>query len=261
MKRLYFILLFCLLCNVLKAQTDTIRVHEGKHVYRNAIVEFKDNDIEISLLNQDTIYITKTDTLYIDIRKKWKRYPIVSLKTNVLLDAIPYSPFGISFTPNVQLEIYTWLHGLSIEFEYTFPWWKNDNTYKYYQIINGTVGIRKYFNNRYNNWFVGLYGNTGYFDLSKNKETGWQGEHHGLGCSFGYVFQNNRLRIEPYIRIGWLSGKYDPYHAGDPFDNKYYYDWTKPASEFQKRKHSFNYFGPTMIGLNISFDIITIKRP
>ena len=190
-----------------------------------------------------------------------KKYPIVSLKTNVLLDIIPYSPFGLSFTPNVQVEIYTLLNGLSLEFEYTFPWWKNDNTYKYYQIINGCFGIRKYFDNAYRGWYVGLYGNTGYFDLSINKDKGWQGEHHGAGLSVGYVIRRGVLRFEPYIRVGWVGGKYDSYHAGDPFNGRYYYDWYKPASEFEPRKYTFNYFGPTMIGFNISFDIINIRKP
>ena len=51
-----------------------------------------------------------------------------------------------------------------------FPWYHNDSNHKCYQILNGTVGIRKYFNNEYTKWYVGIYCNTGYFDLSMNEE-------------------------------------------------------------------------------------------
>ena len=210
---------------------------------------------------RDTIYVQKTDTVYLDIRKTWRKYPILSIKTNILLDVIPYSPFGISFTPNIQAEMYTWFHGLSVEFEYMFPWYHNDSNHKCYQILNGTVGIRKYFNNEYTKWYVGIYGNTGYFDLSINEEKGWQGEEHGAGLSLGYVIKKNNIRFEPYIRIGWIGGKFDPYHAGDPFSGKYYYDWYQKASDFQPRRYNINYFGPTMIGINISYDIIHIRKP
>ena len=72
-----------------------------------------------------------------------------------------------------QAELHTWFHGLSVEFEYMFPWYHNDSNHKYYQILNGTVGIRKYFNNEYTKWYVGIYGNTmviSIFQLTKKRD-------------------------------------------------------------------------------------------
>jgi hypothetical protein len=57
---------------------------------------------------------------------------LLGLKTNLLIDAIPYSSFGISFMLNIQAELYLNWCGLSVEFAYMFPWFKNDNKHKYF---------------------------------------------------------------------------------------------------------------------------------
>lgn len=220
--------------------------------------------IEMSFSFPDTVYVEKhdtikqllpKDTLYISDCRECIHKPLVTLKTNVLLDVIPYSPFGVSFTPNLSIELYTYLWKTSVEFEYVFPWWKNDNKHKYFQIINGTIGIRKYFKD-YNGLFLGIYGNSGYYDLCINENKGWQGEHHGVGVSFGYVWLKHGWRIEPYARMGWINSRYDKYHAGNPFNGKYYYtDYNE-----HKRFYNSNYFGLTMIGINIGYDIINIWK-
>ena len=79
--------------------------------------------------------------------------------------------------PNVQAELYTHWHGLSIELAWMFPWFKDDSRHKYFQILNGTIGLRKYLRNDYTGWYVGLYANSGYYDLCRNADDGWQGEH------------------------------------------------------------------------------------
>ena len=215
--------------------------------------DFSESDNEKKV---DIVYVNKTqkDTIY--IRDCHKRIPILSLKTNIPLDLLPYSPFGLSITPNISVELYTYIWNTSVEFEYLFPWWKNDNNHKYYQIINGTIGIRKYFNNDYKGFFLGIHGNSGYFDLSRNENVGWQGEFIGAGLSFGYVWRYGLVRFEPYIRVGFLNFRYDEYHAGNPFAGKYYY-----SSYIEgKRRYNSTYIGPTMIGFNISLDVINIWK-
>ena len=200
----------------------------------------------------DTIFITEQCTLK----------PLLGLKTNLLIDAIPYSSFGISFMPNIQAELYLNWCGLSVEFAYMFPWFKNDIKHKYFQIINGTIGVRKYFKEDYTGWYVGAYGNSGYYDLCMNADDGWQGEHWGFGVTAGKVFRLKHfksIKIEPYVRIGYLHTDYDDYHAGRPYNNKYYYDWTGRPQDFIRRSHHRNWFGPTMIGINVTLDLY-IKR-
>ena len=208
----------------------------------------------------DTVYIKEHDTLYIERNKIRKTKPFIAIKSNILADAFPYSPFGISFTPNIQAELYTWIWGTSIEFEYIFPWWSSTN--KCYQIMNGTLGIRKYFNNKYIGFYIGIYVNNGIYDLMKDEDNGWQGEVKGTGISFGYIFPTKykRLKFEPYIRIGYLSGRFDKYHYGNDRTNRYYYTYDGRNSEFAERRFKMNYFGPTMIGINITYDLVCVKH-
>lgn len=205
----------------------------------------------------DTIYITQTkiDTVY--IKEIPELIPILAVKTNTVSDILA--------TPNVQAELYTHLWGLSLEFDYTFPWWNKDyDDYFYYQILNGTVGVRKYFNNKYYGHWVGIYANTAIYDICFwNKDKGWQGELYGAGIGYGYVFRNKkypRLKFEPYIRIGWFNTRFDTYHASQPWDEKYYYNWYLRADDFVPRRFNMNYFGPTEIGFNITFDLICLRK-
>ena len=201
---------------------------------------------------KDTLYIT--DTLYIE--KEPRIIPIVAFKTNLALDAI--------LAPNIQAEVYTHLAGLSLEFDYTFPWYKIHDKYFYYQVLNGTAGIRKYFNNKYSGHYLGLYGNTFIYDICLfNKDKGWQGEGYGAGLTYGYVFVSNkspRLKFECFVRLGWFYNKYDSYHTLKEFDDKYYYDWYGRVSDFTPRRFNMNYYGPTMIGFNITYDLICLRK-
>jgi hypothetical protein len=207
----------------------------------------------------DTVYITEyeyeIDTVY--IRERPKLIPILAVKTNLAADLIA--------TPNAQAELYTHLWGLSLEFDYTFPWWHKDyDTYFYYQLLDGKAGIRKYLNNQYNGHWFGVYVNTAIYDFCFwNKDKGWQGEVYGAGLGYGYVFQNKkypRIKFEPYIRVGWFNTKFDTYHASQPWDERYYYNWYLRASDFVPRRFNMNYFGPTEIGFNFTFDLICIRR-
>ena len=57
---------------------------------------------------------------------------------------------------------------------------------------------------------------------------------------------------------------YDPYVYGNPLngveDGLYYYDYHGSASEFQERNHRFIWFGPTNLGVHLTYDIIYRKR-
>ena len=213
----------------------------------------------------DTVYIRERDTIYVEntfrdtvyIKERPELIPILAVKTNVAADAIA--------TPNVQAELYTHLWGLSLEFDYTFPWWHKDyDTYFYYQILDGKAGIRKYFNNQYYGHWVGIYANTSIYDICFwNKDKGWQGEVYGAGIGYGYVFRHKkypRLKFEPYIRLGWFNTKFDKYHASQPWNEKYYYDWYLRAEDFVPRRFNMNYFGPTELGFNLTFDLICIRK-
>ena len=218
--------------------------------------EPKVDTVYIKEVYRDTIYVynERIDTVYIE--KKPEIIPILAVKTNLATDLIA--------APNVQAELYTHLAGISLEFEYTFPWYKIHDKYFYYQRLNGTAGIRKYFNNNYNGHYIGVYGNTAIYDLCFfNKDKGWQGELHGAGLTYGYVFSTKkhpRLKFEGYIRVGWFNTRYDSYHTLETFDDKYYYDWYGRNKDFVPRRFNMNYFGPTMVGFNITYDLICARK-
>lgn len=207
--------------------------------------------VESVTVRTDTVVIH--DTLYIERERK----PFVRLKTNLLLDAIPYSQFGFSMMPNVQAEWLTYFHNTSVELEYIFPWWKSDATHKYFQIISGTLGIRKYLRDDYTGWSFGIFGTTGYYDLCASENKGWQGEHWSVGATVAYTLHTSKsLKWEFYCRIGYLKTRYDKYVAGRPYLGKYYYDYYGEPSDYKFRNHTSRYFGPVMIGINLSLDTL-----
>lgn len=211
--------------------------------------------VYIKTEKRDTIYQRDTITNVFYLEKPFKKVPYFAIKSNIITDIV--------LAPNIQAELYTNFNGVSLEFEYTFPWWKSDKAYIYYQVLNGSFGVRKYLKDTYDGHYFGLYGNTLIYDICINEEKGWQGEGWGAGLSYGYVFRNKRhpkWKFEPYIRIGYMYTKFDAYHASDPWDGKYYYDWYKKASDFVPRRMEINYFGPTMIGFNLTYDLIWLRK-
>lgn len=205
---------------------------------------------------RDTIYIPTIeryiDTVYVEKRPTIKIYPIFAVKTNFVADAL--------ITPNVHAELYPWIWGLSAEFEYDFPWFGSTVTHRYYQVSNAFVGIRKYFKNNYNGWYVGVYANNALYDIAINKDNGWQGEGHGLGITAGYLIRKKNFNLEPFIRVGYFNSRFDEYDASQPFNGKYYYKWNGRNSDFVPRRFELNYIGPTMLGITISYDLIKTFR-
>jgi hypothetical protein len=228
-------------------------------VIKEVMKEIERDTIILTELKHDTIFIQKPiyfrDTIL--IRPNLKVIPILAVKTNLLSD--------LAITPNVQAELYTHLWGLSLEFDYTFPWWHKDyDSYFYYQLLNGIAGIRKYLNNKYTGHWIGVYANTAIYDFCAwNKDLGYQGEVYGCGLGYGYVFQckkHPRWKFELYGRIGWFNTRFDAYHASQPWDTKYYYNWYLRASDFVPRRFNMNYFGPTEVGFNLTFDLICGRK-
>ena len=163
-------------------------------------------------------------------------------------------------TPNVHAELYPWVWGLSAEFEYDFPWFGSTVTHRYYQVSNAFVGLRKYFKNNYNGWYVGIYANNALYDIAINKDNGWQGEGHGFGITAGYLIRKKNFNLEPFIRVGYFNSRFDEYDASQPFNGKYYYKWNGRNSDFVPRRFELNYIGPTMLGITISYDLIKTFR-
>jgi hypothetical protein len=61
------------------------------------------------------------------------------------------------------------------------------------------------------------------------------------------------------VQLGYYYGRYDPYHAGEPYNGKYYYDWDRGINLFKRRNHKINYLGPTGAGVTLSYDLLWRK--
>lgn len=184
------------------------------------------------------------------------REPMLNLHTNLL--------YNLGTAVNVGVEYYPHNSRWSVVANYTFPWWGGDKHHRYLQLLDGELEVRRYFDKEagHTGHYLMGYGHANLYDLSFDAERAWQGEGWGIGLGYGYVWQpwkNKRWKIEAFLRIGYYHSLYDPYHASDPYNGKYYYDWEGAIEDFERRNHRLRWIGPTGIGVTLSYDLLTRK--
>lgn len=146
------------------------------------------------------------------------RNPVVALKTNMLFD--------VAAAPNVEAEFPVG-NNWSVLGEIMCPWWMAKDKQWCYQVLNGGVEGRYWFRKPYVGQvrrsllghFMGLYANTGMFDLR------WKGEGYqddwafAAGISYGYAHRlNETLSMEYSIGVGYLRSNCFHYKQdGDVF--------------------------------------------
>lgn len=189
------------------------------------------------------------------------REPMLSVKSNVLYDLAFMPKLGYSPIVNVEAEYYFHNSHYAILGEYEFPWWSHDSKHHYFQCLNWQLEGRRYFTKDpvKTGHYLSVYGNAGYWDFSFNAKDAWQGEGWGAGLGYGYVMRlgkESRWKLEFLIKGGYYQAKYDPYDAGDPYKGKYYYEWDDDPAKFKRRNHRFRWFGPTGLGVTLSYDLM-----
>lgn len=182
--------------------------------------------------------------------------PMLNVHTNLFYDLATGVNLGIEYYPHNS----RW----SVAANYTFPWWGGDKHHRYLQLLDGELEVRRYFDKEagHSEHYLMGYGHANLYDLSFDAERAWQGEGWGIGFGYGYVWQpwkNKRWKIEAFLRIGYYHSLYDPYHASDPYNGKYYYDWEGAIEDFERRNHRLRWIGPTGIGVTLSYDLLTRK--
>lgn len=183
-----------------------------------------------------------------------RKQAILALKSNLLYDLGTALNVGIEYYPRNS----RWTFAAS----YTFPWWSNDNSHHYLQLLDGSIEARRYFDKQssHTGHYLSAYGQLNLYDFSFDAGRAWQGEGWGLGLGYGYVWQpwqNERWKLEAFVRLGYYHSLYDPYHASAPFNGKYYYDWDGPIENFIRRNHRLRWLGPTGVGITISYDLFS----
>ncbi|MBR6630077.1 MAG: DUF3575 domain-containing protein [Bacteroidaceae bacterium] len=181
--------------------------------------------------------------------------PLLNIRTNLFYD------LGTMF--NVGAELYLGSHW-SMLADYIFPWWSLDKSHLYFQMLNGQLEARRYFDRLggHTGHYLSAYGHANLYDFSFDAEHAWQGEGWGVGLGYGYVWhpwRNERWKLEAFVKVGYYHSLYDPYHASNPYNGKYYYDWEGPIEDFIRRNHRLRWFGPTGVGVTISYDITLEK--
>ena len=68
-------------------------------------------------------------------------------------------------------------------------------------------------------------------------------------------------RLEFGLQVGFFRCKYDPYQYENPIDptyhdGLYYYKWTQSPSLFKKRQYRYTWFGPTRVGVTLTYDLL-----
>ncbi len=201
----------------------------------------------------DTIAPQVPDSI---VEQPIQREPMLAIKTNLLYD--------LATAVNVGIEFYTHNPRFSILANYTSPWWSYSKKHLCMQMIDGSLEGRYYFDKerKHTGHYLSVYGQANLYDFCLDAERGWQGEGYGAGIGYGYVWQpwkNKRWKLEAFMRVGYYHSIYDPYHAGEKGNDKYYYDWDGPIENFIRRNHRLRWFGPTGVGVTLGYDLFTRK--
>jgi Protein of unknown function (DUF3575). len=195
----------------------------------------------------------------------FERRHLIALRTNLVNDLWYQPKFGFAPMWNIQAEYYPLTGHWTANFSFTSPYYHKWNEYKFFQIRDYRLSARRYFkgNGEFLGWFANAYLEAAKYGIGFSKTEGWEGEGAGAGLGFGYVMPLNRkgdLRLEFIAELGAFGTVYDPYVYGNPLsgteDGKYYYDYLGNASDFKERNHWFTWFGPTMVGVQLTYDII-----
>lgn len=199
----------------------------------------------------------------------WKRRHLIAIRTNLLHDFFYMPKFGWAFSPNIQFELYPLKGHLTYNIGMTWGTNRKWNRQEFWQVRDFQFELRRYFRGggRFTGLYLGAYAQGDVYGIGLDAKKGWEGEGGGAGLSLGYTTKLNRrgsLRFEAMLAAGFFMTYYDPYVYGNPItgtiNGEYYYDYLGNASNFRKRNHRLTWFGPTNVGIQLTYDIIYRKK-
>lgn len=200
---------------------------------------------------------------------EYKRRHLIAVRTNLVHDFFYMPKFGMAYSPNIQLEYYP-LRG-HYTYNLGFTWGTNRRweQQQFWQVRDLNFEVRRYFKGKgqFIGTYLGAFVHGDVYGIGTGPDEGWQGEGGGGGISIGHTLPLNRkktLRLEFMAAAGFFMTIFDPYVYGNPVTNEsdgyYYYDYLGNASSFKKRNHRFTWFGPTNVGVQITYDVIYRKK-
>lgn len=206
------------------------------------------------------------------------RREFLSVKTNLLFYGV-YMPGGYDRwcpIPNLAIEYYPKHGHFTFGASLDMPWWIDYSRHKFFEARNWQLETRYYLRSgsieknipgrgaAFRGWYLQGYIHAGLFEIGFNRDKGWKGEGIGAGIGAGYVLPLTRKghwRLEFGVQVGWMTAKYDPFQFEnlinlDYHDALYYYRWRGKADDFKKRQYRFNWFGPTRVGVTLTYDLL-----
>lgn len=240
------------------------------------VVEPADTTAIADTLTTDTIpaeIIETPVTPQPEIEINLHRRPILAFSTNLIYDLWYQPDYGFAPMWNGRLEYLPLRGHFTYAASFTNPYWHKWNKHKFFQIRNYELEARWY--HRFDRekvqrwgWFLGAAIDANKFGIGLGDRRGWQGEGVGAQLVGGYVLpldKHKDWKLHFTAGFGYYMTKYDPYLWGTPDffgheeDGKYYYNTNLYRDEFVKRQHRFTWFGPTQIGVSISYDFLFRK--
>ena len=200
---------------------------------------------------------------------EYVRRHLVAARTNLVHDFFVMPGFGFAPSPNLQFEVYPLDGHLTYNAGITWGTWRKWDTHEFWQVRDIQLELRRYFkgHGEFIGPYLAAYAHGGKYGIGLNEEKGWEGEHGGAGLSGGYTMALNKrgdLRLEFMAAFGCLVTRFDPYVYGNPItgkvDGDYYYKYYGSASDFKRRNHQLIWWGPTNLGIQLTYDIIYRKR-
>lgn len=238
-----------------------------KPVFENVSV----SDVVVEQPTQpDTIVIEAPQiTVQVPAEPPMERRHLLALRTNLVHDFFYMPQFGMAFSPNLQVEYYPLDGHYTYNLGFTWSNHRHWTSQKFFQVRDLQLELRRYFQGegRFLGLYLGAFVHGDVYGIGLSKTKGWEGEGGGAGLSLGYVMPLNKRgnwRLEFMAAAGFFLTRYDPYVYGNPAsheeDGDYYYDYLGSASAFKKRNHQFQWFGPTNLGIQITYDILYRKN-
>lgn len=216
------------------------------------------------------------------VSDRFPRRHLLAIRTNMLYNCLWMPRYGMAPTPNLSLEFYPKIGHFTYNISGILADWERWNVHKFWQIQDFNAGVRFYTRrkkkaprdvathslaptiaDRFLGFYIGAYAHINRFGIGFDKDTGWEGEGWGAGLQLGYTLplcKSYRWRLEFSVGAGFYTCKHDPYVWGNPvngkYDGLYYYNYTGPSSKFIRRNHRFTWFGPTELGIHLTYDLL-----
>lgn len=228
-----------LLCNLRYSKIVFTYNRDTADVYSEIDTIVSDNITETDTITEKNDTITSapeiTDETHIITAPSYK--PLyLSLKTNILYDAI--------LIPNIGIEFYLGKM-MSINANWSYAWWSRNRSHNYWRYYGGDIAMRRWFGRKATDkpltgHHIGLYAQILTYDFELGGK-GYMGNKYNYGGGIEYGFSlpaAPRINIDFTLGVGYIGGRYYEYI---PLDGHYVWQSTK-------QRH---WFGPTKAEISL----------